>query len=86
MTRILLIDPVKELTLHSLSIECKGDGQRLDYYWHKQERERGYEIERVLVSCGHVRIMAREDPIVIPLHHAGQCLDGGGITCSRVKG
>jgi len=86
MTRILLIDPVKELTLHSIAIESKGDGQRLDYYWHKQERERGYHIDRILVSCGTVRIMEREDLIVVPVQHAGQCLDGGGVTCPRAKG
>jgi hypothetical protein len=84
MTRIILIDPKNEIIIHSIAIESKGDGQRLDYYWHKEERERKYEIDRVLVSCGTVRLMARDDPICIPLHHAGQSLDGGGVTCPRV--
>lgn len=86
MTRIILIDPKNEIIIHSIAIETKGDGQRLDYYWHKEEQTRGYPVDRILVSCGTVRIMDREDPIVIPLHHAGQCLDGGGVTCSRVRG
>jgi hypothetical protein len=83
MTRIVLIDPKNELILHSIAIESKGDAQRLDYYWHREERERNYEIERILVSCETVRIMGREDPITVPIQHAGKCLDGGG---SRVPG
>lgn len=78
MTRIVLIDPKNELILHSIAIETKGDGQRLDYYWHREERERGYEVDRILVSCGTVRIMDRDDPITVPLEHADKCLDGGG--------
>lgn len=76
--RIILIDPKNEITLHSIAIETKADGQRLDYYWHKEERERNYEVDRILVSCGTCRIMDRNDPITVPLQHAGQCLDGGG--------
>jgi len=86
MTRIILIDPKNEIIIHSIAIETKQDGQHLDYYWHKEERERGHQIDRILVSCGTVRIMERDDPITIPLQHAGQCLTGGGVTCKKVRG
>lgn len=86
MTRILLIDPILELILHSIAIETKADGQRLDYYWHREERTRGYEIMRVLVSCQTVRIMERDDPIAVPVQNAGQCFDARPVVCKRVRG
>ena len=85
MTRIILVDPRLELILHSIAIESKNDGARIDYYWHREERTRGYEIIRVLVSCETARIMEREDPITVPVRFAGQCLDARPAVCNRIR-
>jgi hypothetical protein len=85
MTRIILVDPKLELILHSIAIETRTDGARLDYYWHREERTRGYEILRVLVSGGSARVMDREDPIPVPVQFAGQCLDARPAICKRVR-
>lgn len=86
MTRIILVDPRLELVLHSIAIETRTDGARLDYYWHREERTRGYEILRVLISGGSARIMDRDDPIAVPVQNAGQCLDARPVVCKKVRG
>jgi hypothetical protein len=66
MTRVILVDPKNELILHSIAIETKGDAQRFVYYWKKEERERQYQIERILVSGGFCRIMDPDEPVPVP--------------------
>lgn len=73
--RVILVDPKNELILHSIAIETKGDAQRFVYYWKKEERERQYQIERVLVYGGTCRIMDPDEPVPVPPQHAEQCLD-----------
>jgi hypothetical protein len=85
MTRIILVDPKLELILHSIAIETRADGARLGYYWYREERIREYEILRVLISGGQARVMDREDPIPVPVQHAGQCLDARPALCKRIR-
>ena len=72
--RIILVDPKNELILHSIAIETKGDAQRFVYYWKKEERERQYQIERVLVYGGTCRIMDPDERVRSPPNMPGNVL------------
>jgi hypothetical protein len=76
---LYLIDTKIEILLHSIPINNLGDAQRSVYYWKKQERERGYCVDRLLVYGGMSRLMDPEEPIPIPPGHVGQCLDARGV-------
>jgi len=77
---LYLIDTKIEILLHSIPINNLGDAQRSVYYWKKQERERGYNVERMIVYGGMARMMDPEEAVPVPPRNPGQYLDARGIT------
>ena len=66
-SKIIIIDPVDRIIIHSVDIFDKDGARRAENYWREQEAARGRELERVIVSMAQVRIMGRNDPIPVPL-------------------
>jgi hypothetical protein len=66
MTTILMIDPLDEIILHNIPIVSKESAHRFDAFYKQEMIARGHELERVIVSMGTVRIMARQDPVPVP--------------------
>jgi hypothetical protein len=71
MTRVLLIDPVLEITLHSVQIINKESVKRFNRYCSDEERARGYPLERVLIREKFISIMEVGQEIPIPQDYAG---------------
>ena len=69
MTKIYLIDPRTETVIHAISIDFDSSKKKIDDFIKRNEADRG-ELERVIVSMGTVRIMARDDVIPIPIKPA----------------
>ncbi|RPI86486.1 MAG: hypothetical protein EHM40_23660 [Chloroflexi bacterium] len=67
MTKIIIIDPEKELIIHSLFIETKRDKTRCEDLITQAVTERGREMDRIIVSMGTVRIMEPNEPIPVPV-------------------
>jgi len=66
-SHIWLIDPADRLLIFSLDIFSKEDAKRFNEEWKKQEKARGHDLDRVIVSMGETRVMQRDDAIPIPL-------------------
>lgn len=64
--RVILVDPVDEITVHSIAIEQKGDNHRAEEFYRKAVFERGHEIDRILVSSGFSRFMEIHEKIPMP--------------------
>lgn len=78
MTRVLLISPSAELVIHNIPIHDNTDVRKVRAFIQDKEKDYG-ELERILISCGTVRIMDKTDEIPIPLQW-------GGAGCQHTPG
>jgi len=67
MTRILIIDPKRELLIHSIPVYEKSDKDHIETFIKSKKEEYGNDLERIILSMGTVRIMGPDEPIPIPL-------------------
>jgi len=69
MTKIYLIDPRREILVHTISIDYDSSKKKIDEFIQNKTNEYG-DLERVIVSMGTVRIMGQFDPVPIPIRPA----------------
>lgn len=70
MTLVVVVDPVTELVIHSVHIFHKDHKKRFDTWFTKEQKDRGHNLDRVLVREGFTTIMNPKDEVPVPVELA----------------
>jgi len=67
MTLVIVVDPVSELVIHSVHIFSKDHKKRFDAFFTKEQKDRGHNLDRILVREKFSTIMDPKDEVPVPV-------------------